>query len=65
MGEAHGEILAHTNVAIYQTNADGETILMMTAQYRDVIVDHGGLRFREKRVVYDTLLLPDSVIYPL
>ncbi len=61
------EIRAHTNVAVYQTNADGETLLLMTAQYRDVIVDAGtaGLRFREKRVVYDTLLLPDSVIFPM
>ena len=67
VGEADGEIRAHTSVAIYQTNADGETLLMMTAQYRDVIVEAGAneLRFREKRVVYDTLQLPDSVIYPL
>lgn len=65
VARSDGEIRAHTNVAIYQTNADGETLLMMTAQYRDVIVEAGELRFREKRVVYDTLLLPDSVIYPL
>ncbi len=65
VGEADREIRAHTNVAIYQTNADGETLLLMTARYRDVIVEADGLRFRDKRVVYDTLLLPDSVIYPL
>ncbi len=67
VGEADREISAHTNVAIYQTDADGETLLMMTAQYRDLIVEAGAdeLRFREKRVVYDTLLLPDSVVYPL
>ena len=53
-------------MAIYQTSPDGDTNLLVTAQYRDWIVDTGGeLKFREKRVVYDTFRLPDSVVYPL
>ena len=63
--DANG-IHARTNVAIYQTSPDGDTNLLVTAQYRDWIVDTGGeLKFREKRVVYDTFRLPDSVVYPL
>lgn len=59
-------IRARTNVAIYQTSADGDTVLLMAAQYRDLIVETpGGLLFREKHVVYDTTRLPDTVIYPL
>lgn len=66
VGEEGGDIHARTNVAIYHTSADGDTMLMMTAQYRDVIVVDGDtLRFCDKRVVYDTLRLPDSVVYPL
>jgi anthranilate 1,2-dioxygenase small subunit len=57
---------ALTNVAIYQTSADGDTLLLMAAQYRDIIVPTpNGLRFSEKQVIYDTLRLPDSIVYPL
>jgi anthranilate 1,2-dioxygenase small subunit len=59
-------IRARTNVAIYQTSADGDTLLLMAANYRDLIVEtDGGLMFKEKRVIYDTLRLPDSVVNPL
>jgi len=59
-------IRARTNVAIYQTSADGDTLLLMAASYRDLIVEiDGGLLFKEKRVIYDTLRLPDSIVNPL
>jgi anthranilate 1,2-dioxygenase small subunit len=55
-----------TNVAIYQTSADGDTLLLMAAHYRDIIVaTKDGLRFSQKQVIYDTLRLPDSIVYPL
>lgn len=61
-----GDIHARTNVAIYQTSAEGDTLLLMSAIYIDIVTETpGGLRFREKHVVYDTLRLPDSIIYPL
>ena len=41
-------------------------MLLVAANYRDLIVEEEGrLLFKEKRVVYDTLRLPDSVVYPL
>ena len=59
-------IRARTNVAIYQTSADGDTLLLMAANYRDLIVEQdGALLFKEKRVIYDTLRLPDSIVNPL
>ena len=59
-------VRARTNVAIYQTSPDGDTLLLMAAQYRDLIAEaDGGLRFREKHVVYDTLRLPDTIVFPL
>ncbi len=63
--DANG-VRARTNVAIYQTSPDGDTLLLMAAQYRDLIAEvDGGLRFREKHVVYDTLRLPDTIVFPL
>ena len=35
-------IRARTNVAIYQTSADGDTLLLMAANYRDLIVETDG-----------------------
>ncbi len=59
-------VRTRTNVAIYQTSPDGDTLLLMAAQYRDLIVEaDDGLRFREKHVVYDTLRLPDTIVFPL
>jgi len=54
------------NVAIYQTSPDGDTMLLMTAIYNDLIVEQDGvLKFKEKRVIYDTHRIPDSIVYPL
>jgi len=66
IGRADDEILAQTNLAVYQTNTDGESMLLMAAEYRDRILEQdGGLKFREKLVIYDTLRLADSVVYPI
>ena len=54
------------NVVIYQTSPDGDTLLLMTATYNDLIVERDGvLKFKEKRVIYDTHRIPDSIVYPL
>ena len=54
------------NVAIYQTSADGDTVLLMAAIYDDVVVEQDGmLKFKEKRVIFDTHRIPDSIVYPL
>ena len=54
------------NVVIYQTSPDGDTVLLMTATYNDLIVEQNGvLKFKEKRVIYDTHRIPDSIVYPL
>ncbi len=41
VGRQDGVAEAHTNVAIYQTSADGDTLLLMAAQDRDLIVALG------------------------
>lgn len=59
-------IYTRTNVAVYQTSPDGDTILLVAGQYRDKIVTlNDELKFAEKHMVYDTFRLPDSIVYPL
>ena len=59
-------IYTRTNVAVYQTSPDGDTMLLVAGQYRDTIVTlNDELKFAEKKMVYDTFRLPDSIVYPL
>jgi 3-phenylpropionate/cinnamic acid dioxygenase small subunit len=62
-----GETLAsRANYLALETLLDEPTRIFNCGEYRDrlAVVD-GGLRFREKLCVFDSLLVPNSVIYPL
>ena len=41
--------------------------ILSVGRYLDVVVedDDGALRFAEKRVVYDSVLVPNTIVYPL
>jgi anthranilate 1,2-dioxygenase small subunit len=52
--------------AVYQTDQEGETRLFATGLYRDrVVVEPGGLKFREKLVLLDTFAVPTLLATPL
>ena len=54
------------NFLIVQTLVGEPTTLFCSGRYRDVVVDTpSGLRFAEKIAVYDSSLVPTSLIYPL
>jgi salicylate 5-hydroxylase small subunit len=54
------------NYLALETLNDELTRVFNTGQYRDRIVVEGGrLRFREKLCVFDSLLVPNSLIFPL
>ncbi|MEW6777478.1 MAG: aromatic-ring-hydroxylating dioxygenase subunit beta [Bdellovibrionota bacterium] len=59
-------VRAQSNFAILQTLLDGETHLFISGKYLDTIVSEGGkLVFEEKICVYDTLRIPNSVVWPV
>ncbi len=54
------------NYLALETLTDEITRVFNTGQYRDrIVVEDGQLRFREKLCVFDSLLVPNSLIYPL
>jgi 3-phenylpropionate/cinnamic acid dioxygenase small subunit len=54
------------NFVVLQTLAGEESTLFSTGRYHDVVVaTDEGLRFEEKVAVYDSSLVPNSLIYPL
>jgi len=54
------------NYAVLQTRVDALTEILSAGRYLDRIVrDDGRLRFIEKRVIFDSVLVPNSLVYPI
>jgi 3-phenylpropionate/cinnamic acid dioxygenase small subunit len=52
--------------AVFETPPEGETRVFSTGRYLGrLALDGGTIRFTELTVVYDTALIPTSLIYPL
>ena len=59
-------IAARANFAIFETLHDRPTHILCTGRYLDRLVRPGsGLRFREKICVYDSTLIPGSIVFPI
>jgi salicylate 5-hydroxylase small subunit len=58
--------LVDAHYLVSRTKAGELTELYSTGRYRDRIVEtSAGLRFAEKRAIYDSELIPNSLIYPI
>lgn len=54
------------NYVALETLQDELTRVFNTGQYRDkLVVQEGGLKFKEKLCIFDSMLVPNSLIYPL
>ena len=60
------EIEARSSFVVLQTLVERETEILVAGRYLDTsVVEDGRLRFREKRCIYDTTMIPNTVVYPL
>lgn len=65
-GIAGDEVRAQANYAVLQTLPDEETALFNAGRYLDCLVrEDGALKFRERLCVFDSVLVPGSLVYPL
>jgi salicylate 5-hydroxylase small subunit len=64
---ADAAIHAQVNYAVFEVLPDELPRVLSVGRSIDLIQRgaDGALRFREKRVVYDSVLVPNSIIYPL
>jgi 3-phenylpropionate/cinnamic acid dioxygenase small subunit len=64
---AEGEgFRVRANYAVLQTRVDALTEILSAGRYLDLVVrDAGRLRFAEKRVIFDSVLVPNSLVYPV
>jgi 3-phenylpropionate/cinnamic acid dioxygenase small subunit len=59
-------ILVRSNYAVLQTLLGGETRVFNAGRYVDQIVRDGDfLKFKSRVCIYDTIVVPNSLIYPL
>jgi salicylate 5-hydroxylase small subunit len=59
-------IRSEANYAVIRTKLDGESTVFNAGCYRDLIVrTPEGLKFESRLCVYDSEMIPNSVIYPI
>jgi 3-phenylpropionate/cinnamic acid dioxygenase small subunit len=59
-------IRAEANYLVQETLVDAETKLLQAGCYRDTFVQTGdGLLIQERSCVYDTVMVPNCVVYPV
>jgi salicylate 5-hydroxylase small subunit len=65
-GREAGRIHTETNYAVYRTKLSEPTTVFNVGRYLDEIVrTPEGLRFATRLVIYDSELIPNSIIYPI
>lgn len=65
VGEEGGAVLTRHNLLLVQTLIDKPSDIVMAAVCHDRIVREGGrLRFAERIVVFDSEMVPNSLVYP-
>ena len=61
-----GEIDVTANYAVLETLPDEMTKVLNAGRYVDMLVrEDGNLRFKQKRCVYDSSVVPNSLVYPV
>lgn len=63
---ADGTIGSEANYAVFRTKLDGPSTVFNVGRYLDLVVPAPeGYLFRRREVVYDSEMIPNSIIYPL
>src|SRR5262245_11831180 len=66
LGWNDGVLEVRANYLAVETLQDELTRIFNAGQYRDkLVVEDGRLKFREKLCIFDSVLVPNSLIYPL
>lgn len=64
--EESGALRVVANYVVFQTLPEDETRVLNVGRYLDLLMrESGQLKFKEKICVFDSVLVPNSIIYPL
>lgn len=65
VGEEGGAVSVRHNLLLVQTLIDKPSDIVLSAVCHDrIVVDEGRLRFAERIVVFDSEMVPNSLVYP-
>lgn len=61
-----GALSVTANYSVTEVLYDELPKILSVGRYLDVVVEEGGvLKFAEKRAIYDSVLVPNTIVYPL
>ena len=61
-----GRIHSQANYAVFRTKYDKESTVFNVGRYIDTVVHTpAGLKFAERLCIYDSEMIPNSIIYPI
>ena len=64
--DAAGRIESEANYAVFRTKIDEPSTVFNVGRYLDVVVaTPAGLKFKSRVVVFDSEMIPNSIIYPI
>jgi salicylate 5-hydroxylase small subunit len=64
--DAHGAIHAEANYAVFRTKLSQESTVFNVGRYLDVVVrTPAGFKFASRECIYDSEMIPNSIIYPI
>jgi salicylate 5-hydroxylase small subunit len=59
-------IHCEANYAVFRTKIDGPSTVFNVGRYLDTVVrSPGGLKFAQRLCIYDSEMIPNSIIYPI
>ena len=62
----NGAIYCEANYAVFRTKLDKESTVFNVGRYLDTIVQTAeGLKLKERLCIYDSEMIPKSIIYPI
>lgn len=65
-GSDNGQLRVQANYAVLETLSDEKTHVFNAGKYIDLVVrEDGRLKFKEKLCIFDSVLVPGSLIYPI
>lgn len=64
--EDGNSLQARSNFVIFETLSGKDTHILCAGEYRDVLVRRdGALKFAERICIYDTTMIPNSIVMPI
>jgi len=62
----NGAIYCEANYAVFRTKLDKESTVFNVGRYLDTIVQTAeGLKLKERLCIYDSEMIPNSIVYPI